>query len=504
MIGKLPDEIILEIFDFYRQIFEHQPTYERDWNSKNGWFKLAHVCRNWRSIVLTSSSRLQLRLFFTDGTPTRAAVLRGLPHLPIVVDYLRIAWTVGRLGSENRLISALRYPNRVNKITMKVSFSNRNTITRAIDCAFPTLETLELHNTGAPGFCFPPTFLMTSTKSLQRLEIPGATLTSLPPLLTATIALVDLTLGIDTISSPLQGVSLLALLQNLSRLRHLDVSVRQFYTPHTRAIPPMKTDGTVSLAELTSLRFKGNATEVEELVAGLAIPSLQKLYVTLYCDNPAFHIPNLSAIIRNMGTLFNAAQIKVSMRGTYIISLLTHSHFIDDLPFNIFVDGQSAIAQVGSELSTMLATVEDLFIAFYPPYIHFGSLRVDVAPLLEKLHNVKILRVQHGLETEVADVLREYNGQPMTNHLHRVLDGADLDATIPSDIPVNPSRSNVVIFPSLEGIEVHPKSPGTQILESERASYLEPFEELVTARQQVGFPVKVYCNTDQVLPTSFL
>jgi hypothetical protein len=204
-----------------------------------------------------------------------------------------------------------------------------------------------------------------------------------------------------------------------------------------------------------------------------------------------------------MGTLFNAAQIKVSMRGTYIISLLTHSHFIDDLPFNIFVDGQSAIAQVGSELSTMLATVEDLFIAFYPPYIHFGSLRVDVAPLLEKLHNVKILRVQHGLETEVADVLREYNEQPTTNHLSPIPDGADSGATISSDIPINPSRFNMGIFPSLEGVEVHPKVPGTRIPESERASYLEPFEELVMARQQAGRPVKVHCNADQVLPTSF-
>ena len=506
MIAKLPDEILLEIFDFYRQSFEHQPTYERDWNNKNGWFKLAHVCHNWRSIVLTSSSRLQLRLLFTDRTPTRAAVLRGLPHLPIVVDYLRVSWTVGRLGSENRLISALRYPDRVNKIAMKITFSNRNTIARAIDCAFPTLATLELHNTGTPGFWFPPTFLMTSTKSLQRLQIPGATLISLPPLLTATTALVDLTLGIDTIFSPLQGMSLLALLQNLSRLRHLDVSVRQLYAPHTRAIPPVKTNGTVSLAELTYFRFKGNATEVEELVVGLATPSLQKLYVTLYCLNSAFHVPNLLAIIRNMGTLFNAAQIKVPMRGAYIISLLTHSHFIDDLPFNVFVDGQSAIAQVGSELSAMLATVEDLFIAFSPPYIHIhpGSLRVDIAPFLEQLHNVKILRVQHGLETEVADVLREYNGQPTTNHLYRVSDGADLDATISSDIPNNPSRSNVGIFPSLEGIQVHPKSPGTQIPESERASYLEPFEELVTARQQAGCPVNLYCNIDQVLPTSFL
>jgi hypothetical protein len=183
MIAKLPDEILLEIFDLYRRSFEHQPNYERDWNNKNGWFKLAHVCHNWRCIVLTSSTRLQLRLFFTDRTPTRAAVLSGLPPLPIIVAYhdVSVPWTVGRLGSENRLISALRYPDRVCKIAMKITYSNRNTITKALDCAFPSLEALELHNTGVPGFSFPPTptFLMTTAKSLRRLKIPGASLTLL-------------------------------------------------------------------------------------------------------------------------------------------------------------------------------------------------------------------------------------------------------------------------------------------------------------------------------------
>ena len=437
-------------------------------------------------------------------------MLRGLPPLPIVVDYLNVTWTVGRLGSENRLISALRHPNRVNKITMTISFSNHDTITKALDCAFPTLETLEIHDEGChafPQFRFPPTFLMTSTKSLRRLKLTGAgaTLTSLPPLLSETTALVDLTLDIDRVFSPpnWKGGSLLALLQNLSHLRHLDVSVRPFSDLHTSAISPVNN---VSLAKLTYFSFKGHAIQAEELVAGLATPSLQKLYVSLYRGNHAFHIPHLSMIIRNMGIPFYAAQIKVST-GDYIISLLTHSHshFIDDPPFNIFFHGQSAIAQVGSELSAMLATVEDLFIAFYPPSMR-RSPRVNIAPFrefFEQLHNVKLLRVQHGLETEVADVLREYNEQPTTNHLSPIPDGADSGATISSDIPINPSRFNMGIFPSLEGVEVHPKVPGTRIPESERASYLEPFEELVMARQQAGRPVKVHCNADQVLPTSF-
>ncbi|KAH8982794.1 hypothetical protein EDB92DRAFT_1819714 [Lactarius akahatsu] len=39
---KLPEDVLLEIFDAYRQLHEHQPDYEKVWNSRDGWFKLVH------------------------------------------------------------------------------------------------------------------------------------------------------------------------------------------------------------------------------------------------------------------------------------------------------------------------------------------------------------------------------------------------------------------------------------------------------------------------------
>ncbi|KAI0255405.1 hypothetical protein BJV78DRAFT_1350638 [Lactifluus subvellereus] len=44
-VDVLPEDVLLEIFDSCRQSFEQEPRYERIWNSNNGWFKLAHVCR---------------------------------------------------------------------------------------------------------------------------------------------------------------------------------------------------------------------------------------------------------------------------------------------------------------------------------------------------------------------------------------------------------------------------------------------------------------------------
>ena len=83
-MDNLPDEVLLEIFDFYQQSLQDQPSYERVWNNRKGWFKLVRVCHNWRSVVLASPSRLQVRLHFTHNSPTRAVVLKRLSHLPII------------------------------------------------------------------------------------------------------------------------------------------------------------------------------------------------------------------------------------------------------------------------------------------------------------------------------------------------------------------------------------------------------------------------------------
>ena len=157
-IAKLPIDVLLEIFDFYRLTFgfDHQLNYERAWNKKNGWFKLAHVCRNWRSVILTFSSQLKLRLYITAQTSIRAAGLTALPPLPIVLDYLDVLWT---FSLQNHLTSASGYPTRVCRIAISVTDSK--TIPKALNFAFPILESLELHITGIQRYNFPPVFLMT-------------------------------------------------------------------------------------------------------------------------------------------------------------------------------------------------------------------------------------------------------------------------------------------------------------------------------------------------------
>ena len=468
-ISKLPVEILLEIFDFYRQSFEveRKLNYERDWNNKNGWFKLAHVCQNWRSVVLAFSSRLQLRLYFTAHTPTRAAALTALSTLPIIINYPLVPWTV---TLKNRLTSTPGYPNRVCKIALTVTYSSSYMISNVLDFTFPTLTSLELHHVELPPSYFPSTFLTTSLKCLRRLKILDGTLASLPPLLSATTALVDLTLDVQTTDSTGSAVSFLSLLQCLPLLRHLDVSVAFHHVHPIHAIPE-----SVSLAELTSLRFKGSKDLVEQLIPRLAIPSLQNLHVSL-CSKFTSRVPHLSNLIHNAGIFFFAAQIMLS-QSSFTFSLLTNPHLTHDTHFSIITERPSSIAEIGSELSEMLATVEDVTVAFRYPAEDPTTIPVNLPPwcgFFEWLQNVKMLRLQHNLEIQVADMLRQDDGRPTTN-----------------------------LFPSLEGIEVYKRHPDVPILESEGISGFGPFEAFVSARQQAGRPVKVCWHRDQVLPTPF-
>jgi hypothetical protein len=77
----LPDDVLLEIFDFYvdedmREDFEPQRI--------QGSITLAHMCRHWRSVVCQSPRRLNLRLLCTPKTPARD-ILDIWPPLPLII-----------------------------------------------------------------------------------------------------------------------------------------------------------------------------------------------------------------------------------------------------------------------------------------------------------------------------------------------------------------------------------------------------------------------------------
>jgi hypothetical protein len=78
-IDVLPDDVLLEIFDFY-MVMTRDPTDiedRTDWKTMiEAWQLLVHVCRRWRSVVFGSPRRLNLQLYCTAETPARDTLPR--------------------------------------------------------------------------------------------------------------------------------------------------------------------------------------------------------------------------------------------------------------------------------------------------------------------------------------------------------------------------------------------------------------------------------------------
>ena len=495
---NFPDEVLLEIFDSYRQSFGDQFSSERVWNNKNGWFKLAHVCHNWRSIVLASPSRLRLRLYFAHNTPTRRVALECFTYLKTIVDYTDSTW---KASATKRFATALRYPDRVCGIAVRRSekSSDNLKISKALDLPLPALESLVVDNTGVLQRVVLPTSLTTSIQSLRHLRLVNANLTSLLPLLPATRTLVDLNLTIETIFDTTSKSSLLTYLQHMPHLRNLQVTMHLYSQGPTVEMPPTTI---VLLAELSSIRLFGSNSQTERFLAGLVTPSLRELHISAidrdYGFSNKFDIPCLSKFIRAAGMCFVAARLVLS--SPIRIALFAPPYSMDDPPSQVVTIDTLLTANKGSAFSTMLAILEDIFFSPANTWLYrfsFGNL-APWRKFFEHFCNVKVLRLHHGLEKEVSSMLLQSSVNPPPPR-----EDVDPDTTTPSGTPINSSRSQC-IFPSLEEIVVYPRTPRTFITAKERAFVLESFGLFKAARDQMGRPVKVSWNTDREIPVCSL
>jgi hypothetical protein len=79
-IGALPDNVLLDIFEFCRLDFEHS------WGEwAKTWYKLVHVCQRWRYVIFASPNSLDLCLFCTATTHAKET-FDVWPSFPIEIS----------------------------------------------------------------------------------------------------------------------------------------------------------------------------------------------------------------------------------------------------------------------------------------------------------------------------------------------------------------------------------------------------------------------------------
>jgi hypothetical protein len=145
-IDEVPDEVLLEIFDFYISYEGIDILLPDAKKSIEGWQTLVHVCRRWRTLVLRSPRRLNLQLFCTPETPARDT-LDIWPALPLIVRSLGVP-----SGTDN-IIAALGQSNRVRQAFLwYLAVWQLEQVLATMQVPFPELTHLRLWSLGkTPG-----------------------------------------------------------------------------------------------------------------------------------------------------------------------------------------------------------------------------------------------------------------------------------------------------------------------------------------------------------------
>ena len=416
--GTLPDNILLEIFDFYRK--DHDYTYRERTQRRDEvweWPLFVHVCRRWRQVIFESPRRLNLQIFCTTRTP----VMKNLgiwPALPIVIGYSDYGKNV-KPREEGNVIAALRHPNRVCSVTLEVPGPAVGRVATVMQESFPVLTHLFFYTWDRNAPVLPGGFLGGSAPCLHEIYIEGVPFPALPALLLSTHDLVTLKLY----NIPPTGyISPQAMVVGLAALPNLETLIVHFRlaTPrpnHIRSGPPVTR---TVLPSLTHFRFKGASEYLENLVAHIDSPQLHNIDIEYLNQLVDFQVGQLSKFIgRSLGpkvTWFRHAD--VTFHDDRVNLTFTRGRQIDwdsgpaDVRTSIYCDDidwqVSHMAQVLSYISAMIPFVIHLNLDSACGHAQSKVVdHVDLQHLLRQFSTVKTLHVYEELTKHVALALED-------------------------------------------------------------------------------------------------
>ena len=408
-IDVLPDEVLLAIFDFCA----HGKAYGHAFRKKEveAWHSLAHVCRRWRTVVLESPHRLDLRLGCTNKTPARD-MLDIWPALPLSIR--DIAYLTGNVDN---IIAVLERRDRVDKIELfDIDGSPLDKVLAAMQEPFPKLTELLLRSYDKTAPVVPDSFLGGSSPRLQLLWLKGIPFPGLPKLLLSATHLVDIRLRVIPHSGYFSPEAMVFSLSTLTSLEELRIEFQSPLSRPDRASrrPPPPTRSV--LPALTSFWFKGASEYLEIVVARIDAPQLNKLYITFFnqivFDTPEFiqficRTPMLKPLEKARVTFEkDAAAVKLSSQTSGKDEELEVRIPCMELDWQV-----SSMEQVCTSCLPPLPTLESLYIHENPRWQqHHWQDNIENALWLELLHpftSVKNLYLSSDIARRIVPSLQE-------------------------------------------------------------------------------------------------
>ena len=426
-IDVLPDDVLLDIFDF---CVDHYPSRlfidAKKMKEIQAWQTLVHVCRRWRIVVFGSPLGLNLALVCTDKTARDT--LDVWPPLPLAV------WSEALYGTDSdfptervdNIIAVLERSDRVFQISLtNIPNSSLETILAVAQKPFPELMHLLLSSHEEP--VIPESFLGGSAPRLRSLWLDGILFLGLPKLLLSATHLVDLFLLNIPHSGYISPEVMVTTLSTLTSLRILCLAFRSpQYLPDQegRRQPPLNRS---LLPVLTAFMFKGVSEYLECLVVRIDTPQLNRLQITFF-DQIIFDTPQLMQFVIRTPWLKGFKEARVTFGdGTASVNLSSVSS--PTLPFeglNLKIscrelDRQvSSLEQVCTSSFPPLPILEHLYIHKVPNSQPDWQDNVENTPWLELLHlfpAVKNLYLCEEFAPRVVRALQELVGVSATEVL---------------------------------------------------------------------------------------
>ena len=411
MIDMLPDNVLLEIFDFYREAIIS--SIHASWINTWRWEVLIQVCRRWRCVIFESPRRLDLRIVCTSTTPTRTS-LDIWPPFPISITS---RYHVDEASVENIVAAFEHGHDRTSHISINnINGSALEQLVAAMHQPLPALNDLRLVSFDQSAPMLPETFLGGSAPLLKFFDLSGIPFPTFPRFILSSTHIRRLSIYDVPQSGYISPNAMAACLAALPNLEALGFGFGSPLSRPPQITPPPRTR--IVLPALLSLIFWGVSEYFEDFVSRIDTPLLKDLNITFFMDL-IFDIPRLQHFISRAERLepLNQAVMEFDDRAIWISDSRGSTRRFSLRILCERPDWKlSSMVQIFSQQLPLLSHVEQLEISqnrqsdiewIDNPDMD-TSLWLDLFRLFIAVHS---LRVSEKLVPPVAAALQEFTGE---------------------------------------------------------------------------------------------
>ena len=344
--------------------------------------------------------------------------LSHLPPIPLIIDYSDRIRTM-TLRDEDNICFGLERHDRIRRVNLLAPSSSFHPWLLQMNQLFPRLEDLSLLSTTTAmeemSLVLPETL---QAPNLRHLSLHGIGLPTGLPLLSSTIALSTLSLTHIRPSCYFSPRHLATQLKNLPHLEELSIGFAILPTSEGELLPTLISP--VTLPALRRLTFRGVDAYLDNLVAQINTPFLERLTLTLHFDL-TFTLVNLAEFIhRTEGLRSLVARVIFSKNGVSIDAGYNKQLDVGKSRLHVNVNCEpidwqiDSATQVCSALGKVLSTVQELTVDlrdFGMPSDWESALEdVPWHELLLPFIGVKKLHIGSSLTLELSQVLKSDAG----------------------------------------------------------------------------------------------